>query len=508
MTQANDILELRGITKRFGDVVANDHIDITIRRGEIHTFLGENGAGKSTLSNIIYGFLQPDEGIISFEGSETIFHSPRDAIAAGIGMVHQHFMLVSTISVAENIILGLRSDRRLFPDLDRVRDRIQEFCEKYHIRLNPDDEIWKLSAGEQQWVEIIKALYLGVRLLILDEPTAVMTPAQVDGLLNRIRGMKEDGLTVIFISHKLDEVMSISDRITVFKRGQIVSTVNPSDVTKSDLARMMVGRDVLFQLEKEPVPKGNAILRLENIEAYGDKGLHALDDVSLDVREGEILGIAGISGNGQRELFEVIVGVRRTTNGRIWIDDKEITHSGPHKIQSLNISEIPDDKISEGSIRDFTLAENMILGLQREAPFVGRVLFDHRAIARHAEKLLGEYEIQAPSIKEVAGTLSGGNLQKLILARELSKRPRLIIASQPTRGLDVKATEFTRKKLLEERKRGVGILLISEDLDEIMNLCDRVAVIFNGRIVQVTEPEETSLREIGLLMTSRRFESE
>jgi simple sugar transport system ATP-binding protein len=507
MVNSNEILALQGITKRFGDVIANDLIDLTIRKGEIHTFLGENGAGKSTLVNIIYGFLRPDEGVIFFEGRERVFRSPRDAMAAGIGMVHQHFMLVPTISVVKNVILGLRSDREPFLNLDRAREQIQQFCDRYEIRLKPDDEIWKLSVGDQQWVEIIKALYLGVRLLVLDEPTAVMTPLEIEGLLSRIREMKEDGLTVIFISHKLDEVMSISDRITVFQRGRVVSTVNGSDVTKPDLARMMVGRDVIFRLEKKPVIKGKTILKLENVETYGDKGLRALDNVSLEVHEGEIFGIAGVSGNGQKELFEAIIGVRKITKGRIWISDKEVTNSPPHEIRNLNFSDIPDDKIKEGSILGFTLAENTILGSQRSKPFVRRLLFDHNEITNHAERLVEEYGIQPPSIRKTAGTLSGGNLQKLLLARELSKKPKLIVASQPTRGLDVKGTEFTRRKLLEEKSRGVAVLLISEDLDEIMNLCDFVGVIFNGNIVAVVKPEETSIRKISLLMTTGRHGS-
>lgn len=508
MDAFNEILELKGITKRFGDVAANDHIDLKINRGEIHTFLGENGAGKSTLVNIIYGFLRPDDGTIVFEGSRRVFHSPRDAMKAGIGMVHQHFMLVPTLSIAQNIILGLPSDRWPFLDLDRARKRIREYCAMYDLRLNPDDEIWKLSVGDQQWVEIIKALYLGVRLLILDEPTAVMTPLEIEGLLEKITEMKSEGLTVIFISHKLDEVRSISDRITVMKNGKVVSTVKVDQASKSDLARMMVGREVIFQVEKKQAPKGKPVLKLQDVEAFGDKGLRALNHASFEIREGEIFGIAGVSGNGQRELYEVIAGVRRIADGRIWMGDVEVTNALPNRIQRLSFSDIPDDKIREGAILGFSVAENLILGLHRMSPFVQSFLFDHHAITANAEKLVKEFGIYPPHIQKMAKTLSGGNLQKLVLARELSKGPKLLIASQPTRGLDVAATEFTRRKLLQERERGTAVLLISEDLDEIMSLCDSFGVVFNGRIVSILKPEETSLREIGLLMTTGKCEQE
>jgi simple sugar transport system ATP-binding protein len=470
MMNPTDILELSGITKTFGDVTANDHIDLKIEKGEIHTFLGENGAGKSTLVNIIYGFLRPDEGIVYFEGKEVHFESPRDAMKAGIGMVHQHFMLVPTLSVAGNVILGIRSKRWPVMDIEDARAGIEEYSSRYKLRLNPDDEIWKLSVGDQQWVEIIKALYLGVKLLILDEPTAVMTPQEIEGLLNRIKEMKSEGLTIIFISHKLDEVMSISDRISIFKKGKLVSTLPASKVTKPELARMMVGREVLFQLQKPVQKRGKPILKLENVEAYGDKGLPALNNISIDVHEGEIFGIAGVSGNGQKELYEVLTGIRKTSKGRVWINEKDVTNRTPGEIQNFNFSDIPDDKIKEGVVLEFSISENLILGLHRKRPFAQRGLIDHEVMKQYAGRLISEYDIYPPLMEKAAGTLSGGNLQKLVLAREISKKPKLIVASQPTRGLDVAASEFTRKKLLEERKKGTAILLISEDLDEIRDI--------------------------------------
>lgn len=508
MANPADILELRGITKAFGDVTANDHIDLTIAKGEIHTFLGENGAGKSTLVNIIYGFLRPDQGTIYFEGREVHFQSPRDAMKSGIGMVHQHFMLVPTISVAENVVLGLPSKRWPLMNIHEARRKIKEYSERYKLRLSPDDEIWKLSVGDQQWVEIIKALYLGVRLLVLDEPTAVMSPLEIEGLLNRIREMKSEGLTIIFISHKLDEVMSISDRISVFKKGKLVCTVSPDHVTKPELARRMVGRDVLFQIDKPVQSRGPSILKMEHVEAYGDRGVPALKDISIEIHGGEIFGIAGVSGNGQKELYEVLTGIRKVSKGRISIDGSDFTNRTAEEIQGLDFSDIPEDKIKEGAVLEFSISENLILGVHRKRPFAGRWFIQQDVVKQHAERLITEYDIYPPLREKTAGTLSGGNLQKLVLARELSKKPRLIVASQPTRGLDVAASEFTRRKLLEEKRRNTAILLISEDLDEIMALCDLVGIIFNGQVVEIVKPEGISMKEIGLLMTTGKSSQE
>ena len=495
-------LDLRGITKRFGKVVANDHIDLTIRRGEVHTLFGENGSGKTTLSNIIYGFLRADEGSILFKGQPVEFRSPSDAMEAGIGMVHQHFKLVPTLTVAQNAILGLRSGGNPFLDLKTVYSKIGEFNQRYRAAIDPDTEIWKLSVGEQQWVEILKALYLGIDLLILDEPTAVLIPQEIENLLIQIQKMKAEGLTVIFISHKLNEIMQISDRITVLRRGKVVSTVSPNDVSKNELVKMMVGKEVSFNLAKAPMRKGEVALRLENIQANSDRGYRGLNNLSLEVCRGEILGIAGVSGNGQVELFEIICAIRPITSGKIWIMGKDITSNIVTEIEKFKVSEIPEDRNQDGVILDFSLANNMILGRQREKKFLRGFFLDTRKIVAYAIGLIKKFDIRPSSPAKAARTLSGGNLQKLILAREFARSSSLFIIAQPTRGLDVAATEFIRRKLLEERKAGVAILLISEDLDELMNLSDRIDIIFRGKIVAEVEPEKITVEKIGFLMVT------
>lgn len=499
---AENFLELRGITKKFGKVIANDHIDLSIARGEIHTLLGENGAGKSTLVSIIYGFYHADEGTLLVNGQPTYFATPNDAIAARIGMVYQNFMLIPTLSVAKNVILGLKK-QGYFLNLENVRSRIKNFCQKYKIDIDPDAEIWKLSVGQQQWVEILKALYVGIDLLILDEPTAVLTPQETSGLLKSICEMNKTGLTVIFISHKLEEVMQISDKITVLRRGQVISTVIPEKVTKNDLARMMVGKDIDFHIKKQAVKPGKIVLKLDSVRADSDLGYEALHSVSIDVHEKEIVGIAGVAGNGQKEIYETIIRARPIKAGRIFIEGEDVTCRSRADLQNIALSAIPADRIKYGSVPDFSVAENMILGIQRKKTFHRGILLDKKKITTYAKQIIDHYDIRVPSPFYLSRTLSGGNLQKAILARELSKSPHLILAFQPTRGLDIAAIDFTRKRFLQERNAGKAILLISEDLEELMDLSDIIGVIYKGRIVAWLRPEETSLVDIGLFMLGK-----
>jgi simple sugar transport system ATP-binding protein len=503
------ILEMRGITKRFPGVLANDHIDFEIRAGEIHALLGENGAGKTTLMNILYGLYQPDEGQILIRGKPVTIRSPKDAIDLGIGMIHQHFMLVDPLTVTENVILGLRSSREPFLDLEVAEKRIIELSKRYGLKVDPKARIEQLSVGERQRVEIIKALYRGAQILILDEPTAVLTPPEVKELMKMMKKMAKEGLAVIpFITHKLPEVMEVSDRVTVLRRGKVVATLCTKRTNKGDLAKKMVGRQIYFGVKRRKVKQGKVVLSVKDLEALNDKGLPALRKVSFDVHEREILGIAGVSGNGQRELAEVITGLRKATGGKVIILGKDVTNKSPKEITAQGVGHIPEDRVGTGLIMNFTVAENLILGSQSEPPFVNRWFLpfnkrwflDKNEINRYADQLIKEYDIKTPSRDTPARNLSGGNLQKLILARELSRKPKLLIANQPTRGLDVGATEFIQSKLEEQKEKGTAILLISEDLDEIMCLSDRIAVMYEGQIVGIVPAEKAKIKDIGLMM--------
>ncbi|MBC7219538.1 MAG: ABC transporter ATP-binding protein [Hadesarchaea archaeon] len=503
------ILEMRGITKRFPGVLANDHVDFEIRAGEIHALLGENGAGKTTLMNILYGLYQPDEGQILIRGKPVTIRSPKDAIDLGIGMIHQHFMLVDPLTVTENVVLGLKSSKEPLLDLDVAEKRIIELSKKYGLKVDPKARIEQLSVGERQRVEIIKALYRGAQILILDEPTAVLTPPEVKELMKMMKKMAKEGLAVIpFITHKLPEVMEVSDRVTVLRRGRVVGTIPTKRTNKSDLAKKMVGREIYFGVKRKKVKPGKVVLSVKDLEALNDKGLPALRKVSFEIREREILGVAGVSGNGQRELAEVITGLRKATGGRVIILGKDVTNKSPKEITSQGVGHIPEDRVGTGLVMNFTVAENLILGSQSEPPFVNRWFLpfnkkwflDKNEINKYADQLIKEYDIKTPSRDTPARNLSGGNLQKLILARELSRKPKLLIANQPTRGLDVGATEFIQSKLEEQKEKGTAILLISEDLDEIMSLSDRIAVIYEGQIVGIVPAEKAKIKDIGLMM--------
>jgi ABC-type uncharacterized transport system ATPase subunit len=493
-------LEMRGIVKRFPGVLANDHVDFDVKAGEIHALLGENGAGKSTLMKILYGLYQPDEGEIVLDGMAVEIKSPADSIKLGIGMIHQHFMLVPTLTVAENVALGLPSSRGPVTDLDRVTERIIELAQVYGLQVEPEAYVWQLSVGQQQRVEIIKALYRGAALLILDEPTAVLTPQEVDEFFVTLEQMAEDGHALIFISHKLDEVLHISERVTVLRDGRVVNTVPTSETTKGQLAQMMVGRPIRERREREYRESGQVRLRIESIEALSDRETPALRGVSLKVYAGEILGVAGISGNGQKELAEVITGLRPATNGRVYIDDNDISGASPGRIMDRGVAYVPEERMRDGMIGEFTVSENLILREHNRPPFARAGFINFRAVSRESAELIHDFNVKTPSQETPVKNLSGGNIQKLVLARELSRDPHVLVAAQPTRGLDIGATEYVHQVLLEQRAAGTATLLISEDLDEILALSDRIAVIFGGKIMGEMPRAEATPEKLGLLM--------
>jgi simple sugar transport system ATP-binding protein len=493
-------LEMRGITKRFPGVLANDSVDFDVCSKEVHALLGENGAGKSTLMKILYGMYRPDEGEILLNGKPVTISSPTDAINLGIGMIHQHFMLVQTLTVAENVALGLPSSRGALTDLDLVSKRILELADIYGLKIDPSTYIWQLSVGQQQRVEIIKALYRGAALLILDEPTAVLTPQEVDELFVIMRQMVKDGHALIFISHKLHEVVEISNRVTVLRDGRKIGTRPTSETTKQDLANWMVGREVGFAPERGSVEAGEVHLQLEQVGCISDRGTPGLRGVSLGVRTGEILGIAGVSGNGQRELAEAITGLRKVTAGRVFLDGEEITNLAPGELTGRMLSYIPEERMRDGMIGAFTVAENLILREHHKPPYSRHGFLKLRDISQHADDLIKQFRVKTPSQETQARNLSGGNIQKVVLAREISRNPRVIIAAQPTRGLDIGATEYVREQLLAERRKGAAILLISEDLDEVLALSDRIAVIYEGQIMDIVARENATPEKLGLLM--------
>jgi general nucleoside transport system ATP-binding protein len=493
-------LSMKGITKRFPGVLANDHVDLEVEQGEIHALLGENGAGKTTLMNILYGLYQPQEGEILIEGSPVRMTSVQDAIGLGIGMVHQHFMLIPLFTVAENIIMGSYAGGGLRLNTGQAAQKILELSRKYHLQIDPAAYVWQLSVGLQQRVEIIKALYRDARLLILDEPTAVLTPQETRELFEILRALARQNTSIIIISHKLTELMSISDRVTVLRDGRGVATVRTCETSPTELARMMVGRDVVLQVERPPQPCGGPALVLEDLRALNDKGLPALRGVSLHVECGEIVGLAGVDGNGQSELAEVLTGMRRAQGGRVMVDGEDLCNRTPDVIINRGVACVPQDRNRTGSIGQFSLAENLVLRSDNRPPFCHHGFLDRAHINRHAEQMIKEFDVRTPGIAVKAKALSGGNRQKLILAREVSRPHRILIAVQPTRGLDVGAIEAVYQRLLAERQRGTAILLISTELEEILSLSDRISVIYEGRIIGERPGSAVDIEELGLLM--------
>jgi ABC-type uncharacterized transport system ATPase subunit len=489
------VVEMKGIFKRFGAVVANNGVNFDLCPGEIHALLGENGAGKTTLMRILYGLYHADEGEIYVNGQLASIASPKNAITLGIGMVTQHFALVSPLSVTENIILGYTDG--LVIDMETAQQKVANSADHFGIEVDPKALVRHLSVGQKQRVEILKALYRHARILILDEPTAVLVPQEVDALFETLRRLQQEGLSVIFISHKLWEVMNISDRVTVLRDGNVVGTAATADTTQAELARMMVGRETFGVAAKERGHGEDTVLSIENLCALDDRGLLAVKDVSLQVRSGEILGLAGVSGNGQTEMVQVLSGLRKATTGRFTVEGKDLTEAMPAQVAAAGVGRIPEDRHT-GIVGDLTVAENLALEWLNE--FTRNGMLDRRQILKHAGGLIDEFQIKARPTDN-ARTLSGGNIQKLILARVLSRQPKVVIAAQPTRGLDVGATEYVRSKLLEQRDRGAAILLISEDLDEILSLSDRIVVIYEGEIVGLLSAKEANAERLGLMMS-------
>ena len=499
------LLQLKNITKRFPGILANDKISLDVRKGEIHAIVGENGAGKSTLMNILYGLHRPDDGEIVFKGQTVDFHSPADAIACGIGMVHQHFMLIPTLTVTENIMLGVSQNRghsvkSFFLNSKKAREKICSLSECFGLAVDPDAKVSGLAVGARQRVEIIKALYREAELLILDEPTSVLTPQETSDFFRILKTLVQAGMSVIFITHKLQEVMEAGNRATVLRNGHVVRTVKVSETTQRGLAQMMVGRGVLERLNKKPCSRGPEVLRVEALSCYSPEHLPVVDHVSFSLCGGEILGIAGVSGNGQTELAEMLSGLRKSASGKIVLKGCDMTNGSPRHAIDAGVSHIPEERQNMGLVMDFPLYDNAILGSWFERPFANRLLLDKRQSRLYTQSLLVSYDVKAKDISVAIHELSGGNQQKFVVGRELDRSPNLLLAVQPSRGVDIGSTEFIHQKLLEERERGVAILLISTELDEIFALSDRIAVMYKGKIVDIIEASSARRETIGLLM--------
>jgi len=526
---------MKGITKRFPGVLANDHVDLFVEKGEIHAIVGENGAGKTTLMNQLYGLLHPDEGEIYVFGKKVHFKGPREAIEHGIGMVHQHFMLVDNLTVAENVVLGSETKKGFLFDLNEARKVVKDLSEKYGLLVDVDAKIEDIPVGMQQRVEIIKTLYRGAEILILDEPTAVLTPQEAEELFEILRRLKKSGKTIIFISHKLNEVMEISDNVTVMRLGKVTGRLKTSETNPKEIARLMVGRDVVLRVEKENKEPGDVVFEVKDLwvkdnrgldavkgvslKEPGDvvfevkdlwvkdnRGLDAVKGVSLKVRRGEIVGIAGVAGNGQTELVEAITGLRKVEKGKIIFDGIDVTGFSPRELRDMGMAHIPEDRLKYGLIVEYPAYYNLILGRHHRFPFSESNFLNKRFILKNAEDLFEEFDIRPRKPEMLGGNFSGGNQQKIVVARELSHEPKFMVISQPTRGLDVGAIEFIHKTILRMRARNVGILLISMELEEIFSLSDRILVIYEGEIMGETRPEETTFEKVGLMMAGHRLE--
>jgi simple sugar transport system ATP-binding protein len=501
-------LELRGITKRFGSLTANDHIDLVVEPGEIHALLGENGAGKSTLMNVLYGLYQPDEGQIVLDDEPVTFSGPGDAMSAGIGMVHQHFMLIPVFTVAENIELGHeRTSGGLLRFLDRKRARreVQEISERYGLAVPVDALVQDLPVGVQQRVEILKALVRDAKVLILDEPTAVLTPQETDDLMKIMVALKESGTAIVFITHKLREVRAVADKITVIRRGKVVGTASPES-TPAELASLMVGRPVKLNVDKTPAQPGADVVSVAGVRILDDAGAVTVDDVSFTVKAGEIYALAGVQGNGQTEITQALVGLEHVDAGSIHVAGADVTRMSTDDILGLGVGYVPEDRLHDGLVSSFSVAENMVLDLYDQSPYSGRLNLDLKHIAAHAEQKVEEFDVRTSSIDHAASTLSGGNQQKVVLAREMSRPLKLLIVAQPTRGLDVGSMEFVHKRIVAERDNGAAVILISSELDEVLGLADRIGVMYRGRIIGEV-PAGTDAEEIGMLMAGQSAET-
>jgi simple sugar transport system ATP-binding protein len=507
MAEEKYAVEMTGITKRFPGIVANDHVDFTVRENEILALLGENGAGKSTLMSILFGSYEADEGVIRIHGKEVKIHDPNDAGALGIGMVHQHFKLIHNYTVAENIVLGAEPLRKFgLLDMQAAEKRVGELSKLYGLQVNPRDKIEDITVGMQQRVEILKTLYRNADIIILDEPTAVLTPQEIDELMNIIQRLKTEGKTIIIITHKLREIKTVAERCTVLRRGMLIGTVNVADVSESDLVEMMVGRVVKLQIDKAPANPGDVVLSVRNISVRNSRGQLAVRNLSLDVRSGEIMGIAGVDGNGQSELIFALTGMTPLEEGSIFLGDSDISgFSIRRRIQS-GLGHVPEDRHKHGLVPPFTIGENIALKNYYEAPYTTRGIFlNYSAMSAKASELIAEFDIRAATgALTQAESMSGGNQQKVIIAREIELSPRVLIVAQPTRGLDVGAIEYIRTRVVAERDKGRAVLLVSFELDEIMNLCDRIATISKGQIVAVKNADEVSEREIGIMMAGEK----
>jgi simple sugar transport system ATP-binding protein len=493
-------LIVQGLTKRFGPVVANDGIELEIRAGEILALLGENGAGKTTLMNVLYGLVEPDAGTMLLRGQPYRPSGPHDAIRAGIGMVHQHFMLIPTFTVVENVVLGSEPTGRVELDLRAARTALRDLSRRYGLEVDPDTLVQDLPVGVQQRVEILKALYRQADLLILDEPTAVLAPPEADQLFDVMRGLAASGRSVLFISHKLHEALAVADRITVLRRGQVVGTVRPAEASEQSLATMMVGRPVELVVQKPPASPGIAILKVEGLRVLDQRGSIVVDGVDLTIRGGEIVGVAGVEGNGQTELVEALTGLRPVRAGRVTVLDADLTRASPRKIGDHGVSHIPEDRHKYGLVLAHTLADNLVLSRFDRPPFAHWLRRMSEAVHQFAARLVTEYDVRAPSVRAVTATLSGGNQQKAVVARELAANPRLLIAAQPTRGVDVGATELIHRRIIAARDAGAAVLLVSSELDELLAVADRLVVMYRGRITASIDAADASRETLGLLI--------
>ncbi|MGV8026387.1 MAG: ABC transporter ATP-binding protein [Anaerolineaceae bacterium] len=501
------ILELKDICKHFGNVLANDHVNLKVEKGTVHSIVGENGAGKTTLMNILYGLYKQTSGEILIDGTKVSIESPSDAIRLGVGMIHQHFKLIPAMTVAENVMLGEEPTKgKLFLDLKKINELTLELSDKYGLAVKPQSMVADISVGIRQRVEILKALYRNANILILDEPTALLTPQESEDLFRIIERLRKDGKTILFISHKLKEIMEISDNITVLRDGKVVDTVKKTETDEVHLARLMVGRDVFLK----PAPKskkiGEPILTVEDISAVNEYHHPVLTDVSFEVHAGEVLGVAGVDGNGQTELVKALIGLQPLIKGKIMLRDKDITHLSVKKMRSAGIGVIPEDRLQEGLVEDFSVEENLFLGLQRIEPFSNGTLINWNAVHENADNLVKTFDIRTPNIKHIARLLSGGNQQKIIVAREIFHAPDTIIAAQPTRGLDIAATDFVHEQLIKQRDLGKAVLLFSLSLDEVMLLSTRIAVIYKGSIVAIVNKDDVTPEDLGLMMLGGSYE--